>query len=133
MMEPFTFGFSGLALRLLRNLRKPMKHCDIQGCKESISEVFASKRSLGRWLELRACQCGAWRGDKSCVCGMDSDPKEHPIPTQYWPHLDWWALGGVERIVLCPQHRDEVLKEIIKQRQLDPSMNSEKFDRGNVH
>jgi hypothetical protein len=107
-----------------------MKFCDIKGCKECISEIFHSSLSRSKWVEVRACQCGSYKENKVCTCIESLEPS---IPTTYWPNLDWFALGGVEKVTLCPKHKVEVFDEIIKQRALDPSMNSEVRNRGNVH
>lgn len=108
-----------------------MKRCDIKGCKESISEFFSSSRSLAKWIEIRACQCGAYKEDKTCTCMLpDLNPA---VPTSYWPNLDWFAMGGVEKVTLCPTHKKEVFDEIVHQRNLDSSMNSTVRNRGNVH
>jgi len=108
-----------------------MKTCDIKGCLEIISETLSSEKDRNRWIEIRACRCGAYNLNepKACTC----DGRGEPIPTSYWPNLDWWALGGVEKITLCPIHRALVLAEIIHQRALDPSMNSERQNKGNIH
>lgn len=107
-----------------------MIRCTIRGCDEFASEIFTDKALLARWIIVRACRCGAYdlKQHKSCTC-----KSEGPVPISYWPNLDWWAFGGVEEVVLCPNHRREVASEIAGQRLDDPSMNSEKQNRGNVH
>lgn len=108
-----------------------MIECSIHGCREFCSEVL-NPEGAKRWVRLRACRCGAYdlREPKSCTC--QADPSE-VIPTTYWPNLDWWALGGIEEIILCPTHRRAVLVEIVDQRDRDPSMNQTAQNRGNVH
>lgn len=107
-----------------------MKQCSIIGCGDFVSEAYSTKLTMSRWVVLRCCRCGAYDqgNQKSCTCHNDG-----PIPTSYWPSLDWFAFGGVEEIVLCPQHKKEVMQEIIRQRCLDPSMNPERQNPGNVH
>lgn|SRR5208283_682413 len=111
-----------------------MKNCDIKGCLGFISEVFAPASMCARWLELRACQCGAWdhaKGPRACTC---NPPEGTKVPTQYWPNLDWFILGGVEKVTLCPRHKLEVMGEIVRQRHLDPSMDpGDKPNPGNRH
>ena len=106
--------------------------CTISGCKEMESENLSSPDILKHWIILRACRCGAWAANfgnpKSCTCRS-----EGPVPISYWPHLDWWKFGGVDEITLCPAHKLEVMEDIIRQRGDDPSMNSQKFNRGNRH
>jgi hypothetical protein len=108
-----------------------MKNCDIKGCQEFISETLSTESERNRWVEIRACRCGAYNLNepRPCICSALGES----IPTSYWPNLDWWALGGVEKVTLCPTHRAEVFDEILRQRALDPSMNSERQNRGNVH
>ena len=93
--------------------------CSIKGCKESCAN---NGRNAHRWIILRACKCGAQDlgHPRSCTCAVDPACQ---TPTSYWPNLDWWALGGVDEIVLCPAHKFAVYDEIIKQRAQDPSMN----------
>jgi hypothetical protein len=107
-----------------------MIHCTIKGCEACASDIFTSKEDLERWVIFRACRCGAYNlaEQKSCTCKNDG-----PTPISYWPNLDWFALGGVEEIVLCPEHKLEVMQEIIKQRGMDPSMNPTRQNRGNIH
>lgn len=106
-----------------------MYECSIESCGEVVAE---RGRDIERWLRLRACRCGAYNLDepKSCTCRAD---ESESIPTSYWPNLDWWILGGVEEVILCPIHRRQVFHEVIKQRDQDPSMNQEKQNPGNVH
>lgn len=97
-----------------------MIQCDIKGCDAFESTLIAgSKEKLSHWVVLRSCQCGAYDGrkPKSCTCRSDA-----PVPTSFWPNLDWWALGGVDKITLCPDHKVLVMHEIERQRGLDPSM-----------
>jgi hypothetical protein len=107
-----------------------MIHCIIKGCEESASETFTSAEDLKRWVIFRACRCGAYSltEPKSCVC-----QSEGPVPISYWPNLDWWAFGGVEEIIICPDHKLEIFNEIIKQREADPTMNQTQQNRGNLH
>lgn len=110
-----------------------MFECSIKGCGELVAE---RSRGVVRWLRLRACRCGAYdlREPKSCTCQAD---ESDVIPTSYWPNLDWWTLGGVEEVILCPAHRKEVFDNIVHQRTEDPSMNRTKSsgspDSGNRH
>lgn len=96
-----------------------MIECSIKGCEEICAD---DGRDLDRWVILRACHCGAYdlRDPKSCTCPAHPESK---VKITYWPMLDWWLLGGVEQVILCPQHRREVYREIVLQRVLDPSMN----------
>jgi hypothetical protein len=99
-----------------------MIECDIKGCSASESELVSPNREiLKRWVILRACLCGAYdtRTPKMCSCHSDS-----LVPTSFWPNLDWWALGGVDKIILCPDHKVLVMHEIERQRGLDPSMDA---------
>jgi hypothetical protein len=104
-------------------------NCDIKGCGAFESEILGPEK-LEHWIRLKACQCGAWdhRTPKSCTCQSYG-----PLKTSYWPNLDWWALGGVEQITLCPDHKILVMHEIERQRGLDPSMDSEKPNPTNRH
>lgn len=109
-----------------------MKHCDIKGCHGMVSGLLSSQAARARWIEVRACRCGAWDASqqKSCTCVVDENPE---IPTTYWPNLDWFALGGVDKVTLCPRHRKEVFDEVVSQRAQDPSMNPTVRNRGNLH
>jgi hypothetical protein len=109
-----------------------MKTCSIKGCHNFISETLSTQHMRNRWIVLRSCRCGAWdaRTPKSCTCGM---MEQHAVPTQYWPSLDWWAYGGVDEVILCPRHREEVMFEIIRQRNLDASMNVDRPSPYNRH
>ena len=82
-----------------------MLNCDIKGCKESASELLQPEYAK-RFLTVTAEQ---------------------------WPNLDWWAMGGVDKITLCPQHRKVVHDQVVLQRTLDPSMNQERPNPGNRH
>lgn len=107
-----------------------MISCSIKGCDEFVSEYLSPREIAAKWIIIRACRCGAYniQEHKSCVCHNDG-----PIPISYWPNLDWWAFGGVDEVVLCPKHRAEVYREIVGQQINDPSMNSTKQNRGNLH
>lgn len=84
-----------------------MLHCDIKGCRAFISNVLAPKAEVDRWITVTAEQ---------------------------WPNLDWYALGGVDKITLCPEHRNAVFQSIIIERILDPSMNPKgRPEPGNRH
>lgn len=105
----------------------------ITGCGDWISEIFGSKQDLSRWIVIKACECGAYdtrRAPKSCECRA---PEDAPVPTSYWPNLDWWAFGGVEKVVLCPKHKAEVADEIKLMRFQDASMNPTQRDPYNRH
>jgi hypothetical protein len=71
-----------------------MLRCDVQGCREWASESITP----------------------------DLAARFAVIKQSEWPNLDWWALGGVDRIVLCPRHKIEVAAEICKQRANDCTM-----------
>jgi hypothetical protein len=95
-----------------------MYHCSIEGCKDWVSEIF-SPEEVRRWFiavpEKRP----------------NSDDGESWSLVQVWPNLDWWAVGGVDMIVLCPIHKKSVFWEIEKQRKHDSSMDQEKPNPGN--
>jgi hypothetical protein len=80
-----------------------MLYCDVKGCGAWVSEIF-SPREYKRWLVVTAAE---------------------------WPNLDWWAIGGVDKLTLCPRCRAGVGDLIVLERALDPSMNPEKPDSGN--
>jgi hypothetical protein len=106
-----------------------MIKCTISGCDDFASETFTDKVLLSRWLIIRACRCAAATDKmRSCTCRS-----EGPVPISYWPNLDWWAFGGVEEVILCPDHRKIVANMIVEQRELDPSMNPTKRDPYNRH
>lgn len=96
-----------------------MIECAIQGCGDCCSTLVSPDEILKRWVILKACQCRAWDGrlQKSCTCSSD-----FVVPTTFWPNLDWWMLGGVESVTLCPKHKLQVLNEIVRQQIQDPSM-----------
>ena len=110
-----------------------MLKCYIKGCHAWVSNLvhLVSSSEIKHWIRIRACRCGAWdtRTPRSCTCHAEDDG----YPTSYWPNLDWFAFGGVEEVILCPTHKAEVMAEIARQRVSDPSMNSERQDRGNIH
>jgi|SRR6516162_203442 hypothetical protein len=112
-----------------------MLNCTIAGCKECASELLTEPHILARWLVLRACRCGAYDGRQQKAC--DCPGQAEPFPIQYWPNLDWFALGGVEEMTLCPEHRVLVAQEIVKQRTDDASMDwggaGRRQYRGNIH
>jgi hypothetical protein len=98
--------------------------CSIKGCSAEISELLSTDTAtMKRWIILRACRCGAFdaRNKKSCTCTAEPG---RIVPIQYWPNLDWWMLGGVDELTLCPDHKHLVKNEIMRQRGLDPSMDS---------
>jgi hypothetical protein len=107
-----------------------MIYCTIKGCTNCASETLTPQAILSRWVIFRACRCGAYNlaENKSCTCRS-----EGAVPVSYWPNLDWYALGGVEEIILCPDCKLEVFEEIVQQRASDPSMNQAKRNRGNLH
>lgn len=108
-----------------------MLNCSIKGCGACISEVLGSNAELDRWFRARACRCGAALNKmQSCVCRCPDHV--HPKIT-YWPNLDWWLMGGVEEVILCPDHRVLVAKEIVRQQGLDPSMDSPRVNPTNRH
>jgi hypothetical protein len=101
-----------------------MLECSIKGCEATESELLSTRPEvLKRWVILMACRCGAYdgRNQKPCSCRADNGSV---VPTTFWPNLDWWMLGGVEKVVLCPDHKTLVAHEIDRQRQRDPSMDS---------
>lgn len=108
-----------------------MIQCSIKGCEASESEYLATPEVLDRWFRARACQCGALI-DKMTPCICQSPEGVHPKIT-YWPNLDWWILGGVEEVILCPDHRRLVINEIIRQQKDDPSMESPFINPTNRH
>jgi len=92
-----------------------MINCSIKGCEANESEWLSDPEMLSRWVILRSCRCGAYDHrdqPKSCTCPSHPESK---VPISYWPNLDWWILGGVEEIVLCPDHKELVRKEIQRQ------------------
>lgn len=107
-----------------------MLECSVKGCGALASETLGDPKELKQWAIFRACRCGAYNTStpKSCTCSNDG-----PLYITYWPNLDWYALGGVEQVTLCPDHRVLVAKEIMRQRGIDPSMNAARLNRGNVH
>ena len=107
-----------------------MIQCDIKGCKNFESELLSSKEVLSHWVIFRACRCGAYdhKKPKSCTCSSEGHVK-----ISYWPNLDWWAFGGVDQITLCPEHKLEVMREIVKQQINDPSMDQERPSPYNRH
>jgi hypothetical protein len=107
-----------------------MIECSIKGCDAVASEHFSEPKEIARWFRARVCQCAALVDKKlSCVC--QSPPG--PLKVTYWPNLDWWILGGVEEVTLCPEHRRLVVNEIEGQRRNDPSMDSEFPNPTNRH
>jgi hypothetical protein len=104
-----------------------MLQCDIKGCTDLVSEKLSSLEELKRWVILRACRCGAFdhRTPKVCVCNEKEGPLDQmPVPITYWPMLDWWRFGGVEQLILCPEHKAEVMALIVHQQSLDPTMDA---------
>lgn len=106
-------------------------NCCIKGCEASASTYLGEPFEVARWFVARVCQCGALT-DKSMAC-ICSAPPGYPVHISYWPNLDWWLYGGVDEIVLCPDHRVLVTKEIVRQQGLDPSMDSERPNPTNRH
>jgi hypothetical protein len=106
-----------------------MIQCDIKGCTALMSDIVSPNREeLKRWIILRACLCGAYnlKKPKPCTCRQEGF-----VPVSFWPNLDWWALGGVDKITLCPDHKVLVLHEIERQRGIDPSMDAAASGRQN--
>lgn len=83
-----------------------MMECDIKGCGEMVSELLSPPEEVKRWFVATP---------------------------ETWPNLDWAVYGGVTKITLCPHHKGCVAEAIMMERTLDPSMNAERPDPGNVH
>lgn len=128
-----------------------MIECSIKGCTAFATEpgrvsiirsIFGGKPSddramLARWIILKPCLCGAnpnAQPPEACKCNLTCSPLWGVVPVQHWPNLDWWAMGGVDRLILCPDHRVLVAREIVRQRYDDPSMDpGGRPDRSNRH
>lgn len=111
-----------------------MIECSVRGCDAFASELSCGHATLARWIILKPCQC-AHGPREECKCNRTLPTLLWGIiPIQYWPNLDWWAFGGVDKLCLCPDHKVLVAKEIIRQRQQDPSMDSgERVNPANRH
>jgi hypothetical protein len=105
-----------------------MLQCSIKGCKEIVSEIINPEVAKD-WFVARAEDVQKAKMD------VLSDAAEtdavRGFKERVWPNLDWWILGGVERVVLCPKHKIEVAGEVLKLRILDPTTNPEKPDPSN--
>jgi hypothetical protein len=116
-----------------------MIDCSMEGCKETVSEILCPEVAA-HWVIFRACRCGAYQATdprrgtgKSCTC---TAPEGYPVPMSYWPHLDWWILGGVEEVILCPRHKGEIARLIVYLQTHDSSMDAGgqgRIDPGNRH
>lgn len=110
-----------------------MLKCSISGCSDFVSETLSDKAILARWIIIRACRCAAARDKmRACDCGKHVDTQA-PVKISYWPNLDWWAFGGVDEIILCPDHRRIIANMIEGMREEDPTMNPTRRDPGNRH
>lgn len=101
----------------------------MKGCDAFASELTTSKDMLKRWIILKPCLCGSGQQkdgtQQVCKCNLTVTPLWGVVPVQFWPNLDWWALGGVDKLILCPDHKILVAHEIVRQQGLDPTMDSE--------
>jgi len=107
-----------------------MLKCDIRGCKESVSEILNPEQAK-LWFVARAEDVHKAKMD--ALTDTAETDSVRGFKERVWPNLDWYMLGGVERIVLCPKHKLEVATEIVRLRCGDPSMNPEKPDPSNRH
>lgn len=105
-----------------------MLQCDVKGCKETVSEIM-NPEIAARWFVARAEDVR-----KAKMDALEDSAETDAVrgfKERVWPQLDWWALGGVERIVLCPTHKLEVAALIVEFRANDPTMNPTKPNPGN--
>jgi hypothetical protein len=65
-----------------------MLNCSISGCRNCYSEILGIRTLRERWFVGKA---------------------------EDWPQL---AIPGVDKIVLCPDHRREVFNEVLEMRKL---------------
>lgn len=136
-------------LEWILRMEVPMIKCDIRGCEAFATEpgrvsiirsFFSGTRGsddramLARWIILKPCLCGADQRKEACKCNLTCSPLWGIIPVQHWPNLDWWAFGGVDRLILCPDHRVLIAKFIATERMFDPTMDpGDKYDPSNRH
>lgn len=105
-----------------------MLFCDVQGCKETVSEIMNPEQAQ-RWFVARAEDVRKAKMD--ALSDTSETDAVRGFKERVWPNLDWWILGGVERIVLCPTHKLEVARLIVEFRAADPTMKPEKPDPTN--
>jgi hypothetical protein len=77
-----------------------MLQCSIAGCKESLSEIFATRRQRAAWIVLNANDWPQMRE------GIDRTAFGEGFKT------------SVDKLTLCPAHRREVFLEVLEIKKL---------------